>query len=359
MLLGLAPAFLAAQAMKEKTRVAVIGVGNRGAYLLQQALTLPNVEIVAICDLDEERLAKAKAAVEAKGGSPVVFTDYRKMLDERKDIEAVILATPVDTHRPIATGVMEVGKSIYCEKPMAHTASDARLMAAAAKQAKGVFQIGFQLRHDPARRAAMEFVKGGGIGDVRFLQGYRHTGDLPYNTPWLFDAKRSGDIIVEQACHILDLMTWAAGAPPLRCFGSGGINHFPNTPPGRSVMDNYALVYEFPNDVRLSFSQIYFDPPGFSGIKERVYGSKGAVDLPTATFWELEKRTNGVKLDVPNQGARAEAMAIASFLDAARAHTQPLNDAESGLRSTMVAMMGRKAIYEKRVVTWQEMLAED
>ena len=88
-------------------------------------------------------------------------------------------------------------------------------MVSAAKSAKGIFQAGFQLRHDPRRKRSIEFIHSGGIGDVLFLQGYRHTGDLPHNTPWYFDRIRSGDNIVEQACHILDLFTWAAGKHPL------------------------------------------------------------------------------------------------------------------------------------------------
>jgi predicted dehydrogenase len=253
----------------------------------------------------------------------------------------------------IGVAAQEVGKHVYCEKPMAHTADDVRMLYHAAKSAKGIFQVGFQLRHDPNRNAAMKFVHSGGLGRVLFLQGYRHTGDLPYNTPWLFDKTRSGDIIVEQACHILDLMVWAAGKPPLRCFGSGGINFFKDIPPGRTVMDNYAIVYEFPDDIRLSFSQIYFDPPGFSGIKERVYGSFGAVDLPSAVFWPRDHREQ-VRLEVRDADKSADLMSMAAFLNNARERKTPLNDAESGRIATLTAMMGRIAIEQKRVVSWNE-----
>jgi predicted dehydrogenase len=337
----------------DRVRVAFIGVGNRGGYLLGQMLKLPGVDVVAISDLDAARMAKAIAAVEAAGGKAEGYPDFRKMLD-RKDIDAVVIATPVDTHKAIGIAALEVGKNVYCEKPMAHTAEDVRMLYNAAKSAKGIFQTGFQLRHDPNRAAAMKYVKDGKIGRVLFLQGYRHSGDLPYDTPWLFDKSRSGDIIVEQACHILDLMTWAAGKPPLRCFGTGGINLFKDVPPGRSVMDNYALVYEFPDDIRLSFSQLYFDPPGFSGVKERVFGSEGAVDLPSATFYPLKSKA-GVKLEVPEGALGSDAASLAAFLENARGKKTPLNNADSGRLATLVAMMGRKAIYEKRVVTWEEM----
>src|SRR5258708_755907 len=343
------PALLAAQSPNDTVRVAVIGVGNRGSYLLQHLLKVPGVKIVALCDIDPERLAAA--AKQALGAA--TYADFRKMLDERKDIDAAVIATPVDTHKGIAITALEVGKHVYCEKPLATNPADARLMVTAAKSAKGIFQAGFQLRHDPARRAAMNFLHQGGLGKVLFMQGYRHTGDLPRETPWYFDRVRSGDNIVEQACHIIDLFTWTMNTHPLRAFGSGGVNLFKDVPPGRTTMDNYAVIYEFPGDVRLEFSHIYFDPPGFSGIKERVYGANGAIDLPTATWTEREKK-GAIKLEIPDDGKDSTYMSLAAFIDNAPRRKHPLNDADSALRSTLVAMLGRKSIYEKRVVTWEE-----
>ena len=119
-------------------------------------------------------------------------------------------------------------------------------------------------------------------------------------------------------------------------------------------MDNYTVIYEFPGDIRLTFSHIYFDPPGFSGIQERVYGSIGAVELGSATF--IERANAGeVKLKVPNEGGIGTFLSLQAFFNNARAGDRnPLNNGDSALRSNLVAMMGRKAIYEKRVVTWDE-----
>ncbi|MEO7650843.1 MAG: Gfo/Idh/MocA family oxidoreductase [Bryobacteraceae bacterium] len=333
-------------------RVAFIGVGNRGSFLLRHMLKVPNVKIVAICDLNPETLKSAIDQAKAAGQAPEGYAEYRRLLD-RKDIDAVVIATPVDFHKEMAIAALEVGKSVYCEKPMAVTPEDCRLVTNAAKSAKGIFQAGFQLRHDPNRAASMKFIKQGGIGKVLFLEGHRHGGDLPRTTPWYFDRVRSGDIIVEQACHIIDLMVWAAGSHPLRAFGSGGVNLFRNEPPGRTAMDNYSVIYEFPDDIRLSFTQLYFDPPGFSGIKERVYGSLGAIDLATGMFSEREKRGEK-KVDVADAGHDSNYLSLAAFIDNARGKTKPLNNADSARISTLAAMLGRKSIYERRVVSWEE-----
>ena len=346
-------ALLSAQSPNSTVRVAFIGVGNRGSYLLKQMLDVPGISVVAICDLDPERAKAAVDLASAKGHKPETITEYRKLLD-RKDIDAVVIATPVDFHKEMAVAALEVGKNVYLEKPMGLTPQECRMVSNAAASAKGILQLGFQLRHDPNRAASMEFIKKGGIGDVLFLQGYRHTNDLPRNTPWYFDRVRSGDNIVEQACHIIDLMVWAAGTHPLRAFGSGGINLFKNEPAGRTTMDNYVVLYEFPNNVRFEFSHIYFDPPGFSGIKERVYGSKGAIDLATGIFMERIETKNERKLEVPNADQRGDYLSVKAFIDNARGHKTPLNNADSGRISTLTAMMGRKSIYERRVVTWDE-----
>ncbi len=350
-----APAILPAQSPNGTVRVAVIGAGNRGAYLMRHMMKVPGTKIVAVCDIQPETLQKAVDAAAAGGHTAKGFADYRKMLDQmREEIDAVVIATPVDTHKDIAIGTLEVGKHVYAEKPMALTPEECRIVVNAAKAAKGIYQAGFQLRHDPHRRASLEFIAKGGLGKVLFCQGYRHTGDLPRQTLWYFDAKRSGDNIVEQACHILDLFTGAIDKHPLRAFGSGGINLYKNIPPGRTTMDNYSVIYEFPDDVRVCFSHIFFDPPGFSGIKERVFGANGAIDLPTATWRELEKRAKPLQLPVPDAGQDSTYLSLAAFIDNARAKRMPVNNAESARRSTLVAMMGRKAIYEKRIVSWEE-----
>lgn len=229
----------------------------------------------------------------------------------------------------------------------------------AAHAAKGIYQAGFQMRHDPHNAVAVKFIQQGGIGKVVFLQGHRHTGDLPRNTPWYFDRTRSGDCIVEQACHYIDQMVWVAGTHPLRAFGSGGINLFEDQPPGRTTMDNYSVIYEFPGGLRFSWTHMYFDPQGFSGVKMRVFGSKGAIDLETAKWMELETKGEK-KLATPDANQtpsyiRAAQLALVAFVDNVRGRKTPLNNADSARISTLTAMMGRKSIYERRVVTWEEM----
>ena len=347
-----APAVLLAQAPSDEMRVAFIGVGSRGSALLAAMLKAKGARVVAVADLDEtRRSAAAQRITESGQPAPALYSDFRKMLDEHKEIDAVVIATPVDTHKMIAVATLEVGKHVYLEKPVALNPSECAAVELAAKTAKGVLQLGFQLRHDPAHAASMAHLQSGALGKVIYLHAHRHTGDLPHTSDWYFDKKRSGDIIVEQACHIIDLMVWAAGGPPATAYGTGGINLLRDDPPGRSILDNYSVLYEWTDGKRLNFSQLYFDPPGFSGIKERVYAERGAVDLATGMVHYLDK-SPAKKLDfVPGDSTY---LALEAFLDNARGKKKPLNHIGSARQSTLVAIMGRTSIYEKRIVKWSE-----
>ena len=334
--------------------VAFIGVGNRGSYLLQHMLDVAGVRVVAVCDLLPDRAEAAAKMVADRGGSAKVYTDYHKMLDEMKEIEAVVAAPPDWKHVEVYPAVLEMNKHLYGEKPLALNAADCRLIQSQAKRSKGIMQVGFQLRHDPNRRAAEDFIHAGRLGKVLMCHGIRHGGDLPRAIPWYFDKTKCGDIMVDQGIHILDLFTWAIGSHPLRAMGSGGTNLFIDDPPGRTVMDNYSLILEYPGDVRVNFSHHYFDPAAYTGDKEMVFGSEGLMDLVQATFQPRERGARPVKLDVPDAGKNSTYMALAAFVDCIREGKTPINNVDSAINSTLLPLMGTKAIYEKRIVTWEE-----
>ncbi len=348
-----APAILSAQTPSDVIRVAFVGTGNRGSYLLENMLKVQGVQVVAVCDLIPERADRAATTAAKAGARARTWSDFRKMLDEQTDIDAVVLATPDFTHKEFDLEVLSRGKHLYAEKPLALNPADCDAIVAAAAQAKGIFQAGFQLRHDPTISASEKFIHDGKIGKVLQCHGIRHGGDLPHDIPWYFDKTKCGDILIDQGIHILDLFTWAIGSHPVRVMGSGGINLFVNDPPGRTVMDNYNLIYEYPGGERVNFSHQYFDPPGFSGIQQRVFGSEGAIELQKAT-WSPRDKGGMHKLPVADEGADSTYAALAAFADNVRNHRKPLNNAESARISTLQVIMGTRAIYEKRIVTWDE-----
>jgi len=349
-----APAFLGAPSPNDEVRASIIGVGGRGSGVLRTVVASPGVKLAAVCDIDPE--ARDRGATIGKDHKPDLLEDWRKLI-ERNDIDAVVIATPVDLHAEMAVAALDAGLNVYLEKPMGRTPEEVKAVADAAKRAKGVLQLGFQLRYDPPRRAAIEHIHQGGLGEVAYMQGNRHTGDLPHEKAWLFDASRSGNVIVEQAVHILDLMNWAVKTHPVRAMGAGGISVYNDVPKGRTIYDNYAVIFEYPGDVRLCFTHLFIDPPGFTGIQERIWGAEGAVDLPSGTFHALTGRGEpGVEPKELFEGDRGNMTqnAVDAFFEHVRESSEPLNNATYGKYANLAAIMGRMAIDEKRFVTWDE-----
>jgi len=144
----------------EKLNIGIIGVGGRGAANMAGVV---GENIVALCDVDERHLAKAAEKYPAARK----YIDFRKMIDEGKDIDAVVISTTEHTHAPAALRAMRLGKHVYCEKPLAHTVQEARLMRETCISAKVATQHGTQIHAGENYRRVVELVRAGAIGPVR------------------------------------------------------------------------------------------------------------------------------------------------------------------------------------------------
>src|ERR1051325_9194220 len=114
----------------DKVKTAMIGVGGRGSYLLTGVLEQPDAEVVALCDIKPDRLDKA--ATTARRDNPKTYTDWRQILD-RKDVEAVYIATPPYLHSEMAVAALKSGKNVYCEKPIGVTPAQVKAVVEAAR----------------------------------------------------------------------------------------------------------------------------------------------------------------------------------------------------------------------------------
>jgi predicted dehydrogenase len=144
----------------EKLNIAGIGIGGQGAHDLEQ---LSSENIVALCDVDANHAGR----IFKKYSKAKVFTDFRKMLDEQKDIDAVMVATPDHLHAFVSTAAIEHGKHVYCEKPLTHSVWEARQIAQAARKHKVATQMGNQGQASEDTRRLCEFILDGAIGPVR------------------------------------------------------------------------------------------------------------------------------------------------------------------------------------------------
>jgi predicted dehydrogenase len=272
--------------MASTIRVAVVGLGAWGTLAHLPSLAAhPEVAIAAVVDRDEGRVRDAAA----RYGVPLGFTDPDVMWGNGPDFDAVIVATPTDTHLPIALPALAAGKHVLCEKPLALDLAQARIMAAAARAAARdgvVTKVGFMFRSSPALRRMRELVAAGHVGEVIAFQA--HTMNAQFADPatpahWKMDrARANGGVHVEYGAHAIDLALALAG--PIRRVVAHARTVTPARPaaPGApatvavEVDDSATWLAEFASGAQGTFEQSWSAfPVGGGGV--RVYGTRGSL----------------------------------------------------------------------------------
>jgi UDP-N-acetylglucosamine 3-dehydrogenase len=196
--------------MTKKLGFGVISASNMGIAHMQTIKTYNNAELLAICDLDIERLNKA--AKEFKGVA--TYTDYKEML-HRDDIDAVIVATPDQVHAEHTINSLEAGKHVLCEKPMALTLEDCKAMVDSAEKTGKKLMIGQICRYAPGFMITKELIEKGEIGELFFVESeYAHDySKIPGVGGWRIDPVKLRHPIIGGGCHAVDLLRWIAGDP--------------------------------------------------------------------------------------------------------------------------------------------------
>ena len=355
-MLSLTAAGTAAAAGPE-LRAAMVGVGKRGTTLVEQVLAQPNVRITAICDIDPQ--ARDHALSMASRDNPRSAGDYRRVLDMR-DVDAVIVATPCDLHSPMTVAALEAGKYVYCEKPLGVTPEQVKAAVAASRRASTWMQIGQQLRYFPGMRAAVQQIRDGVIGQPFVIKAQRHSTPVPPEAAaarpaWYKDVRRSGDLIVENAIHNLDTCNWVAASHPVSAYGHGK-KYLPQpAPAGTAFMDGFSVEYIYENDMHLDYSQLYLHPRTLKELPNgqwyMIFGEKGTLNLEKGMFYPFEGPPREV---VPADVRAAKENAMSEFFACIREKRRPVADIEVASTAAFTAIMGREAIYRRRMVTWQE-----
>lgn len=181
--IGMATSFtetMASCSANEKVNVGLVGCNGMGFSDLTAFLENPQVECIALCDIDEGVLNKRAADVEKiRGKKPAnLYKDWRKLI-ENKDIDVVIVGTPDHWHCLIMTAACEAGKDVYCEKPLGNSIEECNLMVKAAQKYKRVVQVGQWQRSDPHWLSAVDFIRSGKLGKIRLVRVFSYQGWCP------------------------------------------------------------------------------------------------------------------------------------------------------------------------------------
>jgi predicted dehydrogenase len=275
------PAILANPGPTDVVRYGMIGTGTQGCALLRFLTTMPKGHCVATCDIYPPNLRKG---VETIGSHPDTYDDYRRLLD-RKDIDAVMVVTPLYLHARMVVDALDAGKHVYVEKSMFFKEEEAeQIQKAATAHPKQVLQVGLQRRSSVLYQVAMEMIRKGALGKVMFVRAQWHWNSnwrRPVADPkyerlinWRMYREYSGGPMAELASHQIDVADWAFGAHPVSVVATGGIDYWKD---GREVCDNIEAIFEYPEGRKLLYSAVSYN--GHYEYGEQIMGDRGTLEI--------------------------------------------------------------------------------
>jgi predicted dehydrogenase len=363
-------------------KAGVIGCGGRGSGAAINFLNAgPNLQIVALGDTFKDRVDSCREKIMAEKGQDVPidncfvgFDAYQKVIDAGVDI--VILATPPSFRPEHLAAAIQARKHVFAEKPVCVDPVGARSVMATGQKAKGLelsIVTGTQRRHQRDYVAAWQQVAQGAIGEITGANAYWNGGKLWHRDPnaawsemeymvrnWVNWTWLSGDHIVEQHVHNLDVINWFTGTHPVKAVGFGSRLRRVTG----DQYDNFSIDYTFENGIHVH-SMCRQINGCVNNVSERIQGTSGStncqntiLDLAGNEVWKYEypldkegKQGTSVKVDPYVQEHIDLVTAIRTGV--------PINEAENTAVSTMVAIMGRISAYTGKETTYEEMMNSD
>jgi predicted dehydrogenase len=370
----------------DRVRVGVIGPGSRGQELIRQLLHLPGVEIAAVCDVYDPRFAQVNHLV---GRQVPGYQDYRQLL-ARKDLDAVVVSTPVSLHAEHVIAAVRSGRPVYGEKALGFTPEDCRKIVTEVEKSGQVFQIGHEYRYAAWVQESIKRVHEGRIGEPTHIYAYWHRnnnwrrpvpqpdpeGKLEHLINWRLYRETSGGLLTELGSHHIDLANWVFGEQPSSVLGTTSIVKYHD---GRTVGDNVQAVFKYSKGRRLFFSSLTDNAS--LGNQLWIYGTEGSVQLTIedATFYyepkthhatlaqetviqrgittgasyqtknEMPYRGPGEKVNTPDAEDPTLA-SLRSFIECVRTRQRPFADVYVGYASAIATSIGNQALVEDNVL---------
>jgi myo-inositol 2-dehydrogenase / D-chiro-inositol 1-dehydrogenase len=339
-----------------KITVGLIGVGGRGQYDASIFNADQRARVTALCDLFDDRIEIGTQKIKIE--KPAVYKDYEKLL-AAADLDAVVIATPPFEHPRMLAAAIQARKHVYCEKPMGVNLEGVKTIIAAARKAdsKKNVSVGFQQRYGPVYLEAYKRLREGQIGQLVNARGFWIGSDpftrKPYDDPkiehlrnWFCYRDYSGDFIVEQDCHNFDVLHWFLDARPIRAVGMAGTK----VRTSMEILDHLTLSFEFPNGIHVNYEANQISPPGFSRVGEEFTGTKGVLETSRARMIHHKGPKDAETMPSPRDITND---AVEAFLGRIQ-NGEVENVAERSAISTLFAILGRTALYEKREAVWKQ-----
>lgn len=338
-----------------EVRLGFIGLGDRGRQLLGAALSSSKARVTALCDIDPAKLKRARQMAGAED-EPRGFTNYRALLDSR-DVDAVVIATPVHLHFPQTLSALAAGRHVYCEKPLGLDVEECRQLRDACREAEGrgqIYQCGLQRRYNPRYRDSVRYLRNREGGEILFIRAQWHgVSTARKNKPWLFRSEKSGGLVLEQGTHQFDVFNWILDSTPISAVALGGTNNSAAAAPHQNTMDHYGAVLEYPGGAKVQLSHLSYSIPDrrFSGTCELVFCEHAGVDVANAMAWD----SCGKSRELCKTRGNETSLAMESFLDSLLEGKRPEADIEVAYRATLSSLLCGRAIERGGKVLWDEL----
>jgi myo-inositol 2-dehydrogenase/D-chiro-inositol 1-dehydrogenase len=386
------PALVRGTAANSALRVGLLGCGGRGTEDATNLVDTGGARVVALADMFQDQLDAARANFDklqqAKGFSAIdasqlfVGPNAYHELVASKEVDAIVVATPPYFHPQHLEAVVAAGKHVYLEKPVAVDVPGAKKVIDIGKRAEGKLSldVGFQIRDCPPFVELVRRIHAGALGKIVCAEAYYLTGYIdrpawPNASPaerrlrnWVYDRALSGDIIVEQNIHVIDICNCILQSHPLKASATGSRLGRPAN--DGDVYGNYNALFQYPDGVDVTFSSTQF-AKGWWDVTERFFGTKGTSQSPyrgplgiwgdEPWQWEASatkdtadqgfsvtgKFTSNLELADPEKKK-----AFVASITSGNFHNQAAKGAESALS----CMMARSAAYTGREVNWDELM---
>jgi predicted dehydrogenase len=381
----------------ERIRFAVIGCGGMGTghlHSLVKRSDADNIKVVAVSEVYQRRLTRAKSICQGEG-----YPDYRKLL-ERKDVDAVLIATPDHWHAKISIDAMEAGKHVYVEKPMTHTVEQALQLRDAVKRTGKVLQVGPNGTANDGYWQAHEAIRAGRIGKVTWAQGsYNRNArtclfnehqkidatagpekagedyvdwdmwlghewglapKIPWNPEhffrfrkyWPYNGGVATDLLYHKLAPLLIAIAGRNGEYPLRVNASGGLYVEKD---GRDIPDTFLMTADYPSEWSLFLVSTLTND---AGLTDRIYGKHGTMELggePLLRFngeWKEEfKASNGGKEEA-RLPVKPRRDLEGNFIDVLRGKDKLACNAELGCATMVAIKMAVESYRQQKTMLW-------
>jgi len=359
-----------------KINLGLIGCGNRGKWIANLFKQNGGYNLYAGADYFQDRVDEYGEKFDVT--SERRFTGlhgYRRLLET--DVDAVAIESPPYFHPRQALDAIEAGVHAYVAKPIAVDPPGCRTIGEAGEKAQGelCLLVDFQTRANEYFIEAIKRVHDGDLGEIAFGEAWYHAGD-PFGRmyKWVEDGdvdaedrlrawgiyqSLSGDIITEQNVHTLDVMSWIMNEPPLRASGDG---NQVNRPYG-DCYDNFQALFEYPDDVSITFSSRQLQAWGTqpAGIRNRMFGTNGVLETRYGGDVRILADQDafykgGNTGDIFKQGAVNNIEAFRKNIENGNFENPTV---EPSIRSTLVTFLARRAAYTGNTVTWQDIVSSN